>query len=62
MQEPQYRAPGVRELLDAVAKAKVPCMSIMTCALPTSTHPGPCDRCAQGCLYGSGVWDSSIPP
>ena len=29
MQEPQYRAAGVRELLDAVAKAKVPCMSIM---------------------------------
>jgi len=29
MQEPQYRSPGVRELLDGVAKAKVPCMSIM---------------------------------
>jgi hypothetical protein len=29
MQEPQYRLPGVRDLLDAVAKAKVPCMSIM---------------------------------
>jgi hypothetical protein len=29
MQEPQYRLPGVRELLDAVAKARVPCMSIM---------------------------------
>jgi hypothetical protein len=29
MQEPQYRLPGVRELLDAVAKSKVPCMSIM---------------------------------
>jgi hypothetical protein len=29
MQEPQYRAAGVRELLDAVAKSKVPCMSIM---------------------------------
>src|SRR5215471_8560345 len=29
MQEPQYRLPGVRELLDAVARAKVPCMSIM---------------------------------
>ena len=29
MQEPQYRSPGVRELLDAVARAKVPCMSIM---------------------------------
>src|SRR5258708_1795630 len=29
MQEPQYRSPGVRELLDKVAKARVPCMSIM---------------------------------
>ncbi|HEY1748164.1 MAG TPA: hypothetical protein VGG11_15545 [Xanthobacteraceae bacterium] len=29
MQEPQYRSGGVRELLDAVGKAKVPCMSIM---------------------------------
>ena len=29
MQEPQYRAPGVRELLDAVARSRVPCMSIM---------------------------------
>ena len=29
MQEPQYRSSGVRELLDAVAKARVPCMSIM---------------------------------
>jgi hypothetical protein len=29
MQEPQYRSPGVRELLDAVAKSGLPCMSIM---------------------------------
>src|SRR5688572_31767330 len=29
MQEPQYRSSGVRELMDAVARAKVPCMSIM---------------------------------
>src|SRR5215203_6340110 len=29
MQEPQYRSPGVRQLLDAVAKSRVPCMSIM---------------------------------
>ena len=29
MQEPQFRAPGVRELLDKVAKSKKPCMSIM---------------------------------
>src|ERR1700739_4983466 len=29
MQEPQYRSPGVRELLDAVARSRVRCMSIM---------------------------------
>ena len=29
MQEPQYRQAGVRDLLDAVAKSKKPCMSIM---------------------------------
>src|SRR5437870_7754768 len=29
MQEPQYRSLGVRELLDSVAKSRVPCMSIM---------------------------------
>lgn len=29
MQEPQYRSPGLRELLEAVAKSRVPCMSIM---------------------------------
>jgi hypothetical protein len=29
MQEPQYRSPGVRELLDAVAKGRIPAMSIM---------------------------------
>jgi hypothetical protein len=28
MQEPQYSASGVRQLLDAVAKSRVPCMSI----------------------------------
>lgn len=36
MQEPQYRSPGVRELLDAVAKSKVPCMSIMN--MPPLTY------------------------
>ncbi len=34
MQEPQYRSPGVRELLDAVARSKVPCISIMNMPPP----------------------------
>jgi hypothetical protein len=29
MQEPQYGSPGVRELMNAVANSRVPCMSIM---------------------------------
>ena len=29
MQEPQYRSAGVRELLESVARSKVPCLSIM---------------------------------
>src|SRR5262245_65307511 len=29
MQEPQYRSPGVRDLLALVATSRVPCMSIM---------------------------------
>src|SRR5512132_991178 len=28
MQEPQYRQPGVRELLEAVAESGVPCLSL----------------------------------
>jgi hypothetical protein len=29
MQEPQYGSPGVRELLDSVARSRIPCISIM---------------------------------
>ena len=49
MQEPQYRSPGVRELLDAVAKSKVPCMSIMNMPpLPyVKRIPGLNYRCAE---------------
>jgi hypothetical protein len=36
MQEPQYRAAGVRELTEAVAKARVPCMSVMN--MPPSCY------------------------
>jgi hypothetical protein len=63
MQEPQYRSPGVRELLDAVAKAKVPCMSIMN--MPPLTYlrriPGvDADKC-RGCYTDSTVWDNFDP-
>ncbi len=36
MQEPQYRSPGVRELMEALATARVPCMSIMN--MPPLTY------------------------
>ena len=34
MQEPQYRLPGVRELLGATAAARVPCLSVMNMPPP----------------------------
>ncbi len=64
MQEPQYRSPGVRELLDAVAKAKVPCMSIMNMPpLPYLARiPGLDARSLPGRLHGRRrVWDSFDP-
>ncbi len=53
MQEPQYRSPGVRELLDAVARKRVPCMSIMNMPpLPYLKRiPGPGDRPAEALLH-----------
>ncbi|MGZ8229753.1 MAG: hypothetical protein ACXW2A_08140 [Burkholderiales bacterium] len=63
MQEPQYRSPGVRELLDAVAKAKVPCMSIMNMPpLPYLARiPAiPLDAC-RAAYTDPSVWDSFDP-
>ncbi|HSN41189.1 MAG TPA: hypothetical protein VLT92_13440 [Burkholderiales bacterium] len=63
MQEPQYRSPGVRELLDAVAKAKVPCMSIMN--MPPLTYlkrvPGVNVEACRGAYTDPTVWDSFDP-
>ena len=63
MQEPQYRSPGVRELLDAVAKAKVPCMSIMNMPpLPYLKRiPGLNADACRGCYTDPTVWDSFDP-
>src|SRR3972149_1516173 len=60
MQEPQYRSPGVRELLDAVARSKVPCMSIMNMPpLPYLKRiPGlNADGC-RSCYTDASVWDN----
>ena len=63
MQEPQYRSPGVRELLDAVGKSRVPCMSIMNMPpLPyVKRIPGLDYERAGGGLHRSAVWDSVDP-
>jgi hypothetical protein len=63
MQESQYRAPGVRELLEAVAKTRVPCMSIMN--MPPLTYlqriPGLNAEAYRSCYTDPSVWDSLDP-
>jgi hypothetical protein len=63
MQEPQYRSPGVRELLDAVAKSRVPCMSIMNMPpLPYLKRiPGLNTDALRHCYTDATVWDSFDP-
>jgi hypothetical protein len=63
MQEPQYRAPGVRELLDAVAKSKVPTMSIMNMPpLPYLRRIAGIDATAiRPCYTDATVWDGFDP-
>jgi hypothetical protein len=63
MQEPQYRSPGVRELLAAVAKAKVPCMSIMNMPpLPYLARiPGVDAKACRDCYTDPSVWDGFDP-
>jgi len=63
MQEPQYRSAGVRELLDAVAKAKVPCMSIMNMPpLPYLARiPGISVAACRPAYTDATVWDSFDP-
>ncbi len=63
MQEPQYRSPGVRELLAAVAKSRVPCMSIMNMPpLPYLKRiPGLDAEGLRGCYTDASVWDAFDP-
>ena len=63
MQEPQYRSPGVRELLDEVAKSGKPCMSIMNMPpLPFLARiPGLNADTLQHCYTDAGVWESFDP-
>ena len=63
MQEPQYRSPGVRELLDAVAKSRVPCMSIMNMPpLPyVKRIPGLDYEALKPAYTDASVWDNFDP-
>jgi len=63
MQEPQYCSPGVRELLDAVAMARVPCMSIMNMPpLPYLARiPGVSVNACRDCYTDPAVWDRFDP-
>jgi hypothetical protein len=63
MQEPQYRSAGVRELLDAIAKAEVPCMSIMNMPpLPYLARiPGVSSSDLRSCYTDASVWDGFDP-
>ena len=64
MQEPQYRAPAVRELLDLVAASKKPVMSIMN--MPPLAYvrriPGIDAGALDGCYTDASVWDGFEPP
>ncbi len=63
MQEPQYRSPGVRELLEAVAKSRKPCMSIMNMPpLPYLKRIASIDADAiRECYTDAAVWDAFDP-
>src|SRR6201988_726393 len=63
MQEPQYRSAGVRELLDAIGKSRVPCMSIMNMPpLPYLKRiPGLDYKALEPAYTDPSVWDSFDP-
>jgi hypothetical protein len=63
MQEPQYRSPGVRELLDSVARSRVPCMSIMNMPpLPYLKRvPGLATDPLKAAYTDASVWDNFEP-
>jgi hypothetical protein len=63
MQEPQYRSPGVRELLAAVGRSRVPCMSIMNMPpLPYLRRiPGLDADALKPAFTDATVWDDFTP-
>ena len=63
MQEPQYSASGVRELMRAIALAKVPCLSIMNMPpLPYLARiPGLSASELRACYHDPRVWEHFEP-
>lgn len=63
MQEPQYGSDGVRELLDAVAQAKIPCMAIMNMPPPPylARLPGIDPKKLEHCYTHAGIWQNFDP-
>ena len=63
MQEPQYRSPEVKNLLDRIAEAKVPCMSIMNMPpLAYLKRIATIDADAiKNCYTDASVWDKFDP-
>jgi hypothetical protein len=63
MQEPQYSSPGMREVMEATAKAKVPCMSIMNMPpLPYLARiPGLDAGGLRACFHDASVWEAFEP-
>jgi hypothetical protein len=63
MQEAQYGAPGVRELMGRVAHARKPCLAIMNMPpLPYLRRiPGLSTDSLAGCYANPGVWDGFDP-
>ncbi len=63
MQEPQYRAPEIRDLLARIGAAKVPCMSIMN--MPPLSYlrriPAIQDVDLADCFADASVWDPIEP-
>ncbi|HUE45673.1 MAG TPA: hypothetical protein VMO81_05400, partial [Aestuariivirgaceae bacterium] len=63
MQEPQYRVPAVRDLLERVARAKVPCLSLMN--MPPLTYlkriPGLDAEKLRPAYTEPAVWDGFDP-
>jgi hypothetical protein len=63
MQEPQYRLPGVRELLQEAAAARVPCLSIMNMPPPPylARIPGIDPAACAESYTDAAAWDAFDP-